>query len=311
MTNGLTDPHRPRQSRARQSRAPKSHARRGRALRDFIVNVALLAPACGFLFVALAVPSVQLILVSFGLAGIGAKVGFTVQYYVAVWQDVLFTSAFVFSLRIAAAATLISITFATILTALLQVDFPGRRLVNVLCKVLLVVPSLVAAFMVLTIIGPGGMAARLLKPLGVIWPSLLDARSGIGIVLVLLCNSVPLTLLIVPAVAAAIPRDVIEAARTLGAGPGRVFLKIMLPLCAPGIGAAGMLVFIGCFGSLAIPSLIGPAYPRAISVMMTNEFLRRGNWGTASVVGVAMIATTAAVLAVYHRLAEAAGLRNR
>ena len=39
------------------------------------------------------------------------------------------------------------------MTAILQVEFPGRRLVSALCKVPLVVPSLVAAFMVLTIIG--------------------------------------------------------------------------------------------------------------------------------------------------------------
>ena len=271
---------------------------------DRWLNLILLLPGCGFLFVAMAVPVVQLVLASFGIAGIGVVGHFTLQYYVEVWQNVLFTSAFRFSLQIAAIATVASLIVATLMTAVLQVEFPGRHLVSALCKVPLVVPSLVAAFMVLTIIGPGGMAARLLQPLGIQWPSLLTDPSGAGIILVLLWNSVPVTILIISAVAAAIPRDVIEAARTLGAGPWRIFIKIMVPLCAPGIGAAGLLVFIGSFGTFAIPSLIGPPFPRAISVMMTNEFLLHANWGTASVIGVAMVVTTGVVLVLYALLTD-------
>ena len=279
---------------------------RGAARRrpDRWLNLLLLLPGCGFLFAAMGVPTVQLLLASFGIARIGVPGHFTLQYYVEVWQNVLFTSAFRFSFQIAAIATLASVVVATVMTGILQVDFPGRRLVSALTKVPLVVPSLVAAFMVLTIVGPGGMAARLLQPLGVRWPSLLTDPSGAGIIIVLLWNSIPVTILIVSAVAAAIPRDLVEAARTLGAGPWRIFVKIMVPLCAPGIGAAGLLVFISCFGTFAIPSLIGPAYPRAISVMMTNEFLLHANWGTASVIGVAMVVTTGLVLMLYAMLID-------
>ena len=280
-------------------------AGRRRATSERWLNLALLLPGCGFLFVAMALPAVQLVLASFGMAGIGTAGYFTLQNYVDVWQNILFTAAFRFSLQIALAASVLSVVLATLMTAVLQVDFPGRRLVSVLCKVPLVVPSLVAAFMVLTIIGPGGMAARLVQPLGLQWPqSLLTDPSGAGIVLVLLWNSVPVTILIISAVAAAIPRDIIEAARTLGASPARIFLKIMVPLCAPGISAAGLLVFIGAFGTFAIPSLVGPVFPRAISVMMTNEFLLHANWGTASVVGVAMVLTTVLVLVLYYLVTE-------
>lgn len=94
----------------------------------------------------------------------------------------------------------------------------------------------------------------------------------------------------------------IDAARTLGASPIRVFRRIVVPLCLPGISAAALIVFIDAFGTFAIPSLIGPAFPRTVSVMMTSEFLLRANWGTASALGVVMIATTALVLVLYYRL---------
>jgi putative spermidine/putrescine transport system permease protein len=281
-----------------------SHRLRLRRRADRWINLLLLMPGCGFLLLAMMLPICQLALASFGLFGIGAVGQFTIQNYAEISQNLLFTSAFRFSLQIAAVTTLISVAVATLFTAVLQIDFPGRRLVSALYKVPLVIPSLIAAFLVLTMIGPGGMAARLLQPFGVRWPSFLHDPSGFGIILVLLWHNIPITILIVSAVAAAVPRDVIEAARTLGANPWRVFRRIMVPLCAPGIAAAALLVFIDAFGTYAIPSLIGPAFPRAISVMMTSEFLLHANWGTASALGVVMIVTTALILVLYHLLVD-------
>jgi putative spermidine/putrescine transport system permease protein len=266
-----------------------------------LVDLLLLAPGAGFLMVAMALPLVQLLLASFGLFGLGAT-GPTLDNYVEVASNLLFTSAFRFSLTIAIATTILSLIVATFTAAILQLDFPGRGIVSALYKIPLVVPSLIAAFLVLTMVGPGGMAARLLQPWGIRWPSLLHDPSGIGIIVVLLWHNVPITMLIVSAVAAAIPKPVIEAARTLGAGPVRVFFRVVVPLCSPGISAAALLVFIDAFGTYAIPSLIGPAFPRTVSVMMTQEFLLHARWGTASALGVAMLLMTGIVLAIYHAL---------
>jgi putative spermidine/putrescine transport system permease protein len=271
-------------------------------INDLWIDAALLAPGCGFLLLAMAVPIAQLLLASVGLFGLGRTTAFTVANYARIADDVLLRSGFFFSLRIALATMACSVVAATILTALLQIEFPGRQLVSVLYKIPLVVPSLVAAFLVLTMIGPGGMAARLLAPLDVHWPSFVHDPSGLGIVIVLLWHNIPITILIVSAVAAAIPRDVVEAARNLGATPWQVFGHVIVPLCVPGISAAALLVFIDSFGTFAIPSLIGPAFPRAISVMMTTEFLQHANWGLASALGVVMTVTTAIVLVLYYRL---------
>jgi len=277
--------------------------RRPRRRRSEIwTDLVLLAPGCGFLLVAMAVPVVQLLLASIGLFGLGGRSRLTLDNYAQVFGDSLLRGGFFFSLRIALATMVVSVVVATLLTALLQIDFPGRRLVSVLYKIPLVVPSLVAAFLVLTMIGPGGMAARLLAPWQVQWPSFVHDPSGVGVVIVLLWHNIPVTVLIVSAVAAAIPRDLVDAARNLGASPWRVFRHVIGPLCAPGISAAALLVFIDAFGTYAIPSLIGPAYPRAISVMMTTEFLQHANWGLASALGVILIATTTALLVLYYRL---------
>lgn len=51
----------------------------------------------------------------------------------------------------------------------------------------------------------------------------------------------------------------IEASWLLGANPGSSFLKITLPLSVPGIFAAVIFGFVGCFGESAVPIILGGA----------------------------------------------------
>jgi putative spermidine/putrescine transport system permease protein len=284
--------------------APAGEIRRGviRRRRRRVETVLLLLPGAGFIAVAMVAPLLQLAFGSVGLAGLGSERRFSLAAFQAVLGNPMMRDALWFSLRIAAITTVLGVVSALGLVALLSLRFPGRRLVMLLSKVPLVVPSLVAAFLVLTMIGPGGMGARLAAQLGLGWPQLVHDRAGIGITLVLLWHQIPVTLLILLAVVGSIPLDLIDAARNLGATAPRVFRHVILPLALPGISAAALLVFIDCFGAYAVPSLLGPAYPQALPVMMTSEFLERAHWQIASAIGVVMTLTTIAVMVLYHRL---------
>jgi putative spermidine/putrescine transport system permease protein len=261
-----------------------------------------LLPGAGFIAVAMLAPLAELALGSIGLAGPGSSGRVSLAAFRMVLVDPMLRDGFLFSLRIAATTTLLSLAAAMALALLLLFAFPGRGAVMLLAKVPLVVPSLIAAFLVLTMIGPGSMLARLAAHAGLGWPQLVHDRAGIGVTLVLMWHQVPVTLLIVIAVIASIPRDLVDAARNLGADAARVFLRIVLPLAWPGASAAAVLVFIDSFGAYAVPSLLGPAYPQALPVTMTSEFLARAHWQVASAIGVVMAATTVAVMALYQRL---------
>lgn len=56
---------------------------------------------------------------------------------------------------------------------------------------------------------------------------------------------------------AGIDRRLIEASWMLGAAPMRTSLRVTLPLSLPGIFAAIIFSFVGCFGESAIPSILG------------------------------------------------------
>lgn len=277
-------------------------SRRRRSTRRSAGSILLLLPGAGYIAVAMIAPLAQLALGSLGLAGPGTGSRFSLDAFQTVFGDAMMRDAFLFSLRIAVVTTVLSLAAAIVLTMLLMFDFPGRRAVMLLAKVPLVVPSLIAAFLVLTMIGPGGMFARLAAHAGFGWPRLVHDRAGLGVILVLMWHQVPVTLLIVLAVVVSIPRDLVDAARNLGADAVRVFSRIILPLALPGISAAAALVFIDTFGAYAVPSLLGPSYPQALPVTMTTEFLERAHWEVASAIGVVMALTTIAVMLVYYRL---------
>jgi ABC-type spermidine/putrescine transport system permease subunit I len=56
---------------------------------------------------------------------------------------------------------------------------------------------------------------------------------------------------------AGIDERLIEASWMLGAPPARTFLKVTLPLSLPGIFAAVIFSFVGCFGESAVPVILG------------------------------------------------------
>src|SRR5262249_25552707 len=130
------------------------------ALRHRVETGLLLAPGIGLLGLAMAIPIEQLVLGSFDLAGIGTAGAFTLAHYIEVLTNPLLRDSLLFSLEIALATAALSTTAAALFATLLMIELPGKRLLAMLYKVPLVVPSVVAAFLVVTMIGPGGMAAR-------------------------------------------------------------------------------------------------------------------------------------------------------
>jgi putative spermidine/putrescine transport system permease protein len=282
--------------------ASERRRHRARHRREQVTNVLLLLPGVGFLVLFLAVPLIQVLLRSVGVGIIGQASHFTWGYYRQFIEEAQYRDGFIFSFWLGLASTIISLAIALFFSALMQVRFPGRALFSVFYKVPLVVPSLVAAFLILTIIAPGGLMARLVAHWGWEWPQLVYDRWGWGIILVQVWHNVPFMMVIISAVMASIPTDVLEAARNLGASPWYVFRLITVPMSLAGISAASLLVFIQVFGAFAVPALLESAYPTALPVIMQVEMMDRAHWGLTSALGSIVTVSSGIVLLLYYRL---------
>ena len=157
--------------------------------------------------------------------------------------------ALLLSLRVALWAVLCSLPFGVLLAWILsRRDFPGKSLLDGLLHLPLVLPPVVIGYLLLVTLGHNGLVGKILyEHLGIriafTWKGAVAASAVMAFPL--LVRTVRLSL-------DAVDTRLEMAARTLGAGPWRVFFTITLPLSIPGIVAGMVLAFarsLGEFGA--------------------------------------------------------------
>jgi spermidine/putrescine transport system permease protein len=95
-----------------------------------------------------------------------------------------------------------------------------------------------------------------------------------------------------------------EAAADLGAGPWAVLWKITIPLCAPGIGAAAILVFVPCLGTYITSDLLGGSKTILIGNLVQNQFTTARDWPFGAAVSMALMAVALLLLLLVRRRGE-------
>ncbi|MFH1153866.1 MAG: molybdate ABC transporter permease subunit [Pseudomonadota bacterium] len=137
-----------------------------------------------------------------------------------------------------------------ILTAwvLARLRFPGKNLVDGMVHLPLVMPPVVTGYLLLIVLGRNGVIGALLYR----YLNIVLAFNWKGAVLAAAVMSFPLLVRSVRLSLESVDRNLEAAARTLGAGPVRIFLTVTLPLMAPGIITGIILAFarsLGEFGA--------------------------------------------------------------
>jgi molybdate transport system permease protein len=153
--------------------------------------------------------------------------------------------ALLLSLRVAAVATVCSLPLGLAAAWLLaRTRFPGKAIVDAAIHLPLVLPPVVVGYLLLVLMGRQGMVgAWLYDTFGVS-----IAFTWKGAALAAAVMAFPLMVRAMRLSLETVDRGLESAARTLGAGRGRVFLTVTLPLMAPGILAGMVLAFARALG---------------------------------------------------------------
>ena len=85
-------------------------------------------------------------------------------------------------------------------------------------------------------------------------------------------------------------KNLLEAAADLGATPSQTIRHIVIPLCAPGLRAAGVLVFIPCLGAYLTPDLLGGGKSIMIGNLIQNQLTTARDWPFGSAISLALMA---------------------
>jgi molybdate transport system permease protein len=159
--------------------------------------------------------------------------------------------ALVVSLKTSAIAHIAVLVFGTPTAYFLaRRRFPGRSAVLTLIELPLVLPPAVAGIALLAAFGRFGLLGEELDALGI-----QIGFTQTAVVLAVAFVESPFYLRGAIAAFESVDENLIAAARTLGAGPWRVFGRIALPLAAGGLGAASALALargLGEFGATLI-----------------------------------------------------------
>lgn len=153
--------------------------------------------------------------------------------------------AIALSLRVATVAMLASLPFGILVAYVLsRGNFRGKILLDGLVHMPLVLPPVVTGYVLLVLFGRRGpLGAWLEDTFGIVL-----AFRWTGAVLAAAIMSFPLMVRAIRLSIDAIDRRNEEAAATLGASPGWVFLTVTLPLALPGIVAGATLAFAKALG---------------------------------------------------------------
>lgn len=154
--------------------------------------------------------------------------GFSFENYDVIFSDDTFIAALINSLGIAAIATLISMVLAAMAAyALSRLEFAGKA-----------------------VILSGALAVAMFPPISIVG-SLFDIWRAIGLydtwpglIIPYMTFTLPLAIYILSAFFREIPWELEQAAQVDGATPFQAFRKIIVPLAAPGVFTASILVFI-------------------------------------------------------------------
>ena len=103
-----------------------------------------------------------------------------------------------------------------------------------------------------------------------------------AIILGMVYNFLPFMVLPIYNVLIKIDRDVINAARDLGANSVQTFLKVTLPLTTPGIVSGLTMVFIPALTTFVISDLLGGSKILLIGNVIEQEFKQTNNWNAGS-----------------------------
>ena len=202
--------------------------------------------------------------------------GFSLQWYQRMFSERQWSTGLVNSLEVAALTTV----FATVLGSLAALGmsrgrFPGKNIANSVFVAPLIVPVVV--------IGVGMFAVFVRWRLSGSLPGLVLAHTALA---------VPFVVVNVASSLRTLDRNLELAAMNLGAGPGRTFLRITLPIILPGVFAGAIFSFISSWDEVVVAIFLTTARFRTLPVEMWEQVKQVVDPTVAAVSTTLMLVTT-------------------
>jgi len=182
-------------------------------------------------------------------------------------------------------------------------DFPGRKALRSISLLPFILPTVVVAAAFNTLIGPQGWINQaLMALLDLSTPPLKLLNSLPAILVAHVFYNTSIIIRIVSSSWSRLNPRLEHAARLLGATPWQAFTKVTLPLLAPSLLSASLLVFLFDFTSFGVVLMLGGPQFSTIEVEIYNQAMNQFNLPVAGLLSVIQLGITLLVTLLQNRV---------
>ncbi|NNU80824.1 ABC transporter permease [Halovulum dunhuangense] len=249
---------------------------------------------CGLIFFFLIAPILVIIPLSFNAEDFFTftpamlaldPAGYSLKHYQDFFTNTDWQLALSNSLKIAPAATLLSVGLGTLAAVgLSQSHVPFRRAIMAVLISPMIVPLIISAAGMYFFYSRIGLQG-----------------SYFGVVLAHAALGVPFVIITVTATLVGFDKSLTRAAANLGAGPVRTFFKVQMPLILPGVISGGLFAFITSFDEVVVVLFVGSAGQKTLPWQMFTG-LREQISPTILAVATILVAVSICLLTVVELL---------
>ncbi len=216
---------------------------------------------CGIIFFFLVAPIVVVIPLSFNAQDFFTftpemlsfdPAGYSLKHYRDFFTNSDWQSALYNSVRIAPAATILSVGFGTLAAIGLSQDHvPFRRAIMAVLISPMIVPLIISAAGMYFFYSRIGLQG-----------------TYIGVVLAHAALGIPFVIITVTATLVGFDRSLTRAAANMGAGPVTTFFRVQMPLILPGVISGGLFAFITSFDEVVVVLFVGSSAQKTLPWQM-------------------------------------------
>lgn len=188
------------------------------------------------------------------------------------------------------------------------VPFPGARAVAKFIDVFLSFPSFLITLALLFVYGTVGMANGL-------WTDTFGVAEGPfhflttpwGVLLAEITYFTPFVMRPLLAAFSQLDTAQLEVASSLGAKPGRIIRRVILPEALPALAAGGSLVLVMCLNEFGIVLFTGAKDVTTLPMLIYGKAILESDYAAACVVAVVNIAISVGLFGLYRVVSKRAG----
>jgi len=268
----------------------------------------LILPALMFIILVFFVPLYFLVSKSFQTfipGSLFTEKTFTIENYSTIFKDSYVLNVYLRTLYIAFISSLIIFVLAYPISLWIsKLDKKYRGFVMTLVILPMIGGAMIQTMGWFTILMNYGLLNSILRNLHLIDKPIAFLGTNRGVIIGLVQAFLPMMIYPLTSSLLAIDPEILEAARTLGAKPMKVFFKITLPLSLPGALAGTILVFMACLTSFVTPSSLGQGKIQVFGTYAYQQAMLVMNWPFASAYSIFFLIMIGIVFIGCTRLAK-------